>query len=364
VKEGWPTSSSPVRETLAVESVDVLVVGAGQSGLGTAHWLRELAPELSCLLVDGSSRVGASWEDRWESLRLFTPRRYSALPGLAFPHGKRNPTKLEMADYLRDYAAPFDVRLDWPVHRLVRTDAGFVVNGEIRARHVVIAAGPYPRAYLPDAADKLNETVHQLHSSEYSNPIALPAGDVLVVGGGNSAAQIALELSRTRRVTVVAGGATWYLPESVLGVSTYSWLSLFGVLDAPTDGRAGRLVRRNREGVFGTELRTAVRRGQLGLLPRRVTGACGSDVLLDDGTALPVSVVLWCTGFQPDYPWLDVQGALDDTGAPLHDDGTSPVPGLHWMGLPWLRGLDSAIVHGVSADARQTVIKIVAASRP
>jgi putative flavoprotein involved in K+ transport len=338
------------------ESLDVLVVGAGQAGLGTAYWLTR-SPGLRVLVVDRNP-VGQSWVDRWDSLVLFTPRRFSALPGLAFPAGPtRCPTRLEMADYLRGYAEHFDlpVRTGVEVRRITTAAGGFEVetsDGALGARHVVLAAGPFARPHVPPVAAGLSPRVHQLHSSAYRSPQDVPAGDVLVVGGGNSAAQLAVELSSTHRVTVAAPRPPWYLPTSVLGVDLYRWLWLSGVLDARADSRLARRVQRRGDPVVGQELRDLVLAGRTTVVPHRVVGADGDEVLLADGTALPVTSVLWCTGYRPDTSFLDVPGAVDADGAPVHTAGASPVAGLHWMGLPWQTRLGSSIVHGVDRDAR------------
>ncbi|MDP9436165.1 MAG: NAD(P)/FAD-dependent oxidoreductase [Actinomycetota bacterium] len=337
------------------EHVDVLVLGAGQAGLAAGYWLTR-EPGLRVLVVERGG-VGQSWLDRWDSLVLFTPRSFSSLPGLPFPSGRtRSPDRSEFAAYLRAYAERFDlpVRTGVDVHLLRGQDGAFVAEtsqGAVRAAHVVVATGPFQRPHVPEAADALAPEVVQLHSYGYRSPAQLPAGDVLVVGGGNSAAQLAVELAATHWVTVASPGPPWYLPVSLLGVDLYWWTWLTGVLDARSDSRVARYVQRRGDAVVGTELRELVRAGTVRLLPHRVTGAHGRCVRLADGSALAVSSVLWCTGFRPDTDWIDVPGALDADGAPVHEAGASPVPGLHWMGLPWQTRLNSSIIHGTDGDA-------------
>lgn len=344
------------------EHVDVLVVGAGQAGLGTAYWLTR-APGLRVLVVDRAP-VGQSWVDRWDSLVLFTPRRFSALPGLAFPAGPtRCPDRLEMAAYLRRYAERFElpVRTDVEVHRLTGPAGAFVAetsHGTVRARHVVLASGPFSRPYVPPAAARLSPRVHQLHSCDYSSPRDVPPGDVVVVGGGNSAAQLAVELSATHRVTVVCPREPWYLPTSVLGVDLYWWLRLSGVLNADADSRVVRHVRRRGDAVVGRDLQELARSGRVTVVPHRVVASEREVLELADGSELPVSSVLWCTGFRPDTRWLDLPGATDADGAPVHTGGASPVAGLHWMGLPWQTRLNSSIIDGVDRDARAVAQRV------
>lgn len=345
------------------DEVDVLVVGAGQAGLAASHALA--STPLRVLVVDRAP-VGQSWVDRWDSLVLFTPRRYSALPGLAFPPGPgRCPTRLEMARYLRSYAAHhrLPVRAGVEVRRLSADGSRFVADtssGAVRARDVVVATGPFSVPSVPAASDGLADTVVQLHSRDYRTPRDVPGGDLLVVGGGNSAAQLAVELAATHRVTVAASRPPWYLPTSVLGLDLYRWLSLTGLLTADRDSRTARYVRRRGDPVVGTTLRDLVRAGRVDLRPSRVVLGHGDAVELADGSRLAVSTVLWCTGYRPDSSWLDVPGALDARGAPVQVAGASPVAGLHWLGLPWQTRLDSAIVHGLGHDARVLAGRVLA----
>lgn len=347
--------------------VDVLVVGAGQAGLGVAYWLGK-HPELDVLVVDALP-VGQSWAERWDSLQLFTPRRFSALPGHRFPSGStRSPSRLEMAEYLRSYVTRFalPVRTGVRVRRLSRAEGGFVAEttrGVVRAGQVVLATGPFRQPYVPPAGAAVDPSVFQLHSFDYRRPDDLPPGDVLVVGGGNSAAQLALELAATHRVSIASPGPLWFLPEDIAGASMYWWALLTGVLNAKADAWISRYVRRRGDAIVGRQLRGLLARGEVRLLPHRVVAGHGRSVELADGSRVPVDAVLWCTGFRPDTDWIDVPGALDRSGAPLHDKGASPVPGLHWMGLPWQTRLNSSIIDGVDRDARRTARRVLAGSR-
>lgn len=348
-----------------VREVDVLVIGAGQAGLGTAYWLQRRG-DLEVLVLDAAP-VGQSWIDRWDSLQLFTPRRFSALPGLRFPKGPtRSPSRTEMARYLRAYVDRFGLPVETGVrvHRLTTGPSGFCAEtsaGVVHARHVVLATGPFHVPFVPGAGAQLDPSVTQLHSYDYRRPDDVPPGRVLVVGGGNSAAQLAVELAATHDVTVASPGEPWFLPEDVLGVSMYWWTLLTGVLNAAADARVSRYVRRRGDAVVGRQLRELARSGRVRLLPHRVVAGHGDQVELADGTRVPVSTVLWCTGFRPDTAWVEVEGAVDGDGAPRHHEGASPVAGLHWMGLPWQTRLNSSIIDGVDRDARRTARRILAA---
>ncbi len=343
------------------QSVDVLIIGGGQAGLGTAYWLqRTTGLEVQIIEV---AAVGNSWLERWESLRLFTPRRFSALPGMRFPAGEAFPTKTEVAEYLRRYADRFGlpVQTGHEVQRLTETVGEFRVETSraiIRARHVVIATGPFAAPYVPRAGRDLPDSVFQLHSGDYRRPGDIPDGDVVIVGGGNSAAQLAVELADTHRVTMVSPRPPWFLPATLLGADLYWWLYLTGTLNARTTSPVSRYVRRRGDAIIGTDLRREIKAARVGLLTQRVTGADGRDLVLADGSRVRAENVLWCTGFRPDLRWLEVPGALDPAGEPMHRGGASPVPGLHWMGLPWQTRLNSSIVDGVDRDAHATAKRI------
>jgi putative flavoprotein involved in K+ transport len=350
------------RVTSAPSVHDVLVVGAGQAGLGTAWWLTRKG--IRDVVVLDVGEVGGSWLRRWDSLQLFTPRRFSSLPGRRFPAGPTpSPDRTEMAGYLRSYAARLGVpvRTGTPVTRLTRDDGGFCAqtpDGPVRARQVVLAVGPFTRPRVPAASQQLDPSVHQLHSSRYRRPADVPPGPVLVVGGGNSAAQLAVELAATHQVTVVAPREPRFLPERRWGVGIYWWLLLSGVLNAGSGSRVARGVRRRGDAIVGRDLARLRDAGSIGWLTGRVVGAHGTALRLDDGRAVEVSAVLWCTGSLPETGWLDVPGALDADGLPLHDRGASPVAGLHWMGLPWQTRVNSSIIDGVDRDARRTARRI------
>ncbi|MET3808251.1 putative flavoprotein involved in K+ transport [Nakamurella sp. UYEF19] len=344
-----------------VQSVDVLIVGAGQAGLGAAFWLQRITG-LDVQVIEQNT-IGGSWLARWDSLRLFTPRRFSGLPGMRFPPGARFPDKRDVAEYLRGYAERFALPVEaghqvshlWQSGELfhARTD-----RAEFRARHVVVAAGPFSRPYLPPAADALDAEVFQLHSAAYGRPGDIPGDDVIVVGGGNSAAQLSVELAPTHQVTVISPRKPWYLPTTLLGVDLYWWLYLTRTLNAGASTSVSRYVRGRGDSIIGTELRREVQSGRIRLITGRVIGASGKDLTLADSSHVRAHNVLWCTGYRPGLDWIDLPGALDERGEPVHVRGASPVAGLHWMGLPWQSRLNSSIIDGVNRDAHATAKRI------
>lgn len=344
----------PAPQSVEPTQLDVLIIGAGQAGLGTAYWLDRLGVH-SVQVIDATP-IGDSWLNRWDSLRLFTPRRFSALPGLPFPPGPGNPTRVEVARYLRSYADyhALPVATGHPVRQLTSTEQHFLASTGtacFAARQVVVATGPFSRPYRPKAASSLNSTVAQLHSADYHVPSDVPDGDVVVVGGGNSAAQLAIELADRHAVTLVSPRPPWFLPERLLGVDLYWWLYLSRTLNADNDARISRYVRRRGDAIVGTELRRHIREGRVRLRAARVVDAAHDTLHLSDGAPLHATTVLWCTGYRPDLAWLHVRGAVDADGQPIHDRGVSPLAGLHWMGLPWQTRLNSSLINGVDRDA-------------
>ena len=344
-----PNEHLPVTETK--DPLDVIVVGGGQAGLATAYHLRERG--LRFLVVDAGPSLGHSWRSRWDSLRLFTPAEHDGLPGMDFPAPAGTyPTKDEVADYLATYAARFElpVLLDCAVTRLEREADGFAVHtsqGLLRARHVVVATGPFQTPAVPRVAAGLGPEVVQLHSSAYRNPADLPSGEVVVVGAGNSGRQIALELAATHDVSLAVGTESLELPQRLLGRDLFWWLTRLGVITKTADSRLARRMRARGDLVIGTPL-SRLRRSGVRIRPRLVS-ASGSEVGFESGVARPAAVV-WATGYRADHSWIDVPGAVID-GAVVHERGISPVPGLAFVGLPWQHTRGSALLGFVREDA-------------
>jgi putative flavoprotein involved in K+ transport len=335
------------------EYVDVLVIGAGQAGLAVGWHLREQRIT-SFLLLDAGPEVGHMWRSRWDSLRLFTPAEYDALPGTPFPAPAGTyPTKDEVADYLRGYAAAFElpVRLNTRVTRLTKTGDTFHADtstGPIRAGQVVIATGPFQTPAVPTLARHLAADVVQLHSADYRNPDQLPEGPVLVVGAGNSGLQIAAELAATRPVTVAVGTRPPMLPQRLLGRDLFWWLSRLGLITKTADSRLARRLQKKGDLVIGTRWRNLAR---LGIQVRpRLDDVDLSTAMFADGTVTTVAAVVWATGYRSDYSWLDIPGAVDDDKV-ANVRGITAIPGLSVLGLPWLHTRGSALLGYVKDDA-------------
>lgn len=306
-------------------------------------------------MLDAGERVGDPWRARWDSLTLFSPARYSALPGMAFPGDpERFPSKDEMAEYLERYAARFAVPLRHRhrVTRLWRRGRGFVLetsSGTYEAEQVIVATGAFQRPVVPRIASQLADDVFQVHSAGYRNPAQLPDGPVLVVGAANSGIQIAEELAATREVTIAVGTKLPALPRRILGKDLFWWLDQLGLVRIPVRSRAGRLLIRSPDFLPGLSLRQLAREHAVHLGGRAVR-AHGSTVALADGAEVPVAGVVWATGYRNDFGWIDVP-VLDADGEPIQRRGTTPGRGLYFVGLRRMHTPGSTLIGWVGRDA-------------
>ena len=336
-----------------VERFNTIVIGAGQAGLAAGYEL--MARDIDVLIVTAESRVGDNWRRRWDSLRLFTPAQYSGLPGMPFPApSKHLPDKDEVAAYLERYAERFDlpVRLDAGVDSLGWDGDGYVLRAggsTIEADNVVVATGPFQRPYIPAVASRLSPSIHQVHSSEYVGPFELPDGPALVVGAGNSGAQIALELARFRKVCL-AGRNTGHLPRRLLGRDIFDWIWP-PMKRFTTDTRPGRVLRRRMTGgdaLIGIPERMLASAGVVRM--GRLTDERGGFPLFG-AEVLEAPVIVWATGFRPDYRWINL-AVLDADGYPRHRRGVAmDSPGLYFVGLRFQHRMTSSLLGGVGADA-------------
>ena len=333
-------------------SYDVVVIGGGQAGLATAWHLARHG--LDHVVLEAAGELGHSWRSRWESLRLFTPAEYDGLPGMAFPASAGTyPGRDDVARYLRDYAAAFDLRVELgaPVTRLSRSATGFDIRtpgGTVRSRQVVVATGPFQVPVTPPPGARLDESVRQLHSADYRGPHDLPRGPVLVVGGGNSGFQIAEELAAARPVDLSIGSENPLLPQRFLGRDLFWWLRRLGLLRVTAGSRLARRMQSRGEFVIGTPRRRLQAAG-VRFRPR-LLDASGRTVRFADGSTLDVGTILWATGYRSDHSWIDVAGVVEG-GAVVHRRGVTDVPGLYFVGLPWQHTRGSALLGFVGDDA-------------
>jgi putative flavoprotein involved in K+ transport len=345
------------------DSYEVLVIGAGQAGLTLGYYLRQAGVRF--LIVDAADQVGSAWAQRWDSLVLFTPRRYNAMPGLSFNGDlDQEPTRDEVIAYLHRYATEFDlpIHVNSAVTALHHADGRYVAElptGTIHADHVVVATGPFQLPRIPDFASSVASDVYQTHSSGYRRPIDLPPGRVVVVGGGNTGYQIAEELAADHPVVLAVGSRQPPLPRRLLGQQIFWWLTTLRMQRITIDSRLGRRLR-DRETLIGSSPAKAKRRG-ITLKPRALD-ASGRAVRFADGTSVEADAIIWATGFESDYSWIQLPIA-DQQGLPRHRRGVTDQPGLYFLGLQWQHTRGSALLGLGSDDARYIVQHIIATSK-
>ncbi|HEX3327066.1 MAG TPA: NAD(P)/FAD-dependent oxidoreductase [Actinomycetota bacterium] len=329
-----------------------MVIGAGQAGLAIGSFIKKEGRRF--VNLDSADSIAAAWRTRWESLTLFTPRRYSGLPGLPFPGDPEGyPSRDEVIAYLGQYAQTFDlpIELNSRVRRLSSEGGRFLLEVDdrmITADQVVVATGPFQMPFVPEFASRLAPEVFQVHSTGYRKPSDVPDGTVLVVGGGNTGFQIAKELATAHEVCLAVGSRQTPLPQRFLGRDLFWWLTKTGVLNKTVESRLGRKLR-HRDTLIGSSPRELRRRYGVELKPRAVD-ASGRVVRFEDGSELEVDALIWATGYRPDYSWIELP-VLDPDGRLNHRRGMTGVSGLYFLGLTWQHTRGSALIGWVKDDA-------------
>ncbi|MHB9031760.1 MAG: flavin-containing monooxygenase [Anaerolineae bacterium] len=342
-----------------------IVIGGGQAGLAAGYYLVQRGSDF--IILDENQRSGEAWRRRWDSLRLFTPSKYSGLPGMPFPGEDFSfPTKDEAAAYLEKYARQFrlPIRYGIKADELIRGEHGFQVStkaGYLAAANVIVATGAYQVPHTPPFARELDSAIMQVHSSAYRNPQQFPVQNILVVGVGNFGAEIGLELARAGKKVWLSGRDVGRIPADkvgrLLGGKPY-WFLVSRVLSVNTPlGRkmrskiihhGGPLIRVNPQEISDAGIARV----------SRVSGVQSGRPQTEDGQVLPVEGVVWATGFRPDYGWIKFP-IFDAYGYPSHQRGIVPqAPGLYFVGLPFQTALSSTLLGGVGADAEYIVRQV------
>lgn len=330
---------------------EVIVVGGGQAGMAAGYYLAQAG--IGFLILDAGARAGHAWAQRWDTLELFTPARYSSLPGLAFPGDPRHyPGKDEVAGYMAAYARAFalPVRYNTRVTALEPAAGGYRLHtsaGIYEAGQVIVATGAYQRPFIPPVAAGLSGEVAQLHSAAYRNPAQIPGDQVLVAGAANSGAQIAADLAGTHRVWLSRGAPIRRLPRRILGIPIHALGDRLGLIPAPFESWRGRTQRGDL--LVGASLRQLARRHHI-QLAARTTHAAGNTVTFADGHALDVSAVVWATGYRSGYSWIHLP-VLGPNGLPRHQRGVTESSGLYFLGMHNQYSRGSSLIHWVRHDA-------------
>lgn len=344
---------------------ETVVIGGSQAGLSMGYYLAQERNDF--VILEASQRIGDRWRNRYDSLHLFTPARFSRLAGRPFPGDPYHaPTKDEMADYLEAYAAEFQlpVLLNTHVDHLAWDGTQFHLTAgerEFQADQIVVATGGYQVPNMPSFASQLDPLIHQLHSYDYRNPATLPDGDVLVVGVGNSGAEIALELASSRKV-LLSGTPPAMLPRPphpILASVVFAVLHWVISRGNPIGRKLIEKLSTMGTPVEGTSEADFAKAG-IERLPR-MTGADRGKPTFADGTRRDVDAIVWATGYRLDFRWIDLPIFDDREGTPIHDRGVARhQPGLYFLGLPFQYAASSALIPGVSRDAKFLAQKISA----
>jgi putative flavoprotein involved in K+ transport len=353
-----------------IESIDTLVIGAGQAGLSAGYHLA--ARGLPFVILDADARIGDHWRQRWDSLRLYSPARYDSLPGMRFPAPSFHwPTGREMADYLEAYARRFElpVRSATRVERVEPVDDGFSVSTvgghRFAARQVIVASGPFRRPNVPAFAAALDPSIRQLHSHDYRNPAQLRDGPVLVVGLSHSGADIAFEAAEAGHRTILSGKSHGQVPMRVTDTKRAipGWPVVefvFGhvlTIRTPIGRRMRPEVRKSGGPLLRVRLADLDRAG-VERHDEKTVGVRDGRPMLADGTILDVANVIWATGYRPDYAFVAAPIVGQD-GWPVEERGVSPtVPGLYFLGVPFQYAFTSMLVAGAGRDAKYVVDRL------
>jgi putative flavoprotein involved in K+ transport len=338
---------------------DALVIGAGQAGLAAGYHLKQAG--LRFAILESGEAPGGSWPHYYDSLVLFSPAEYSSLPGMPFPGDPDHyPTRDEVVAYLRKYADTFalpvisgarvaTVHRDGDWFRVTTTAGAMFVT-----RSVIAATGSFGNPYIPDLPGRSEYQGRVLHAFDYREPSPFAGQRIVVVGGANSAVQIAVELARVARVTLALRSRIFWTPQRILGKDGHFWLRVTGL------DRSRFLSDQSTPVVdAGRRYRTAVRASRPDARPmfKRFTER---GVVWRNGDAEDVDTVILATGYRPNLQYLSGLGALDARGLPLQKRGASTtVPGLYYVGLSGQRNFASATLRGVGEDAAVVVERLL-----
>lgn len=335
--------------------LDYVVIGGAQAGLAMAYHLKKMNKNF--LVVDGEDQIGASWLNRWDSLKLFTSTTYNNLPGLKFDAPKNHyPSKFEVANYFKTYVQKFDipVQLNTLVTAVRKTNKGFFIthkDGEISAKNVIVATGPFHIPYTPPCHTKLASSILQMHSNYYKTPEQLQSGDALVVGAGDSGYQILNELSKDGSRTVYFSGDTTVksIPQQFLGKTIWWWFTVTGFLSFTKYSWLGKRINAAKQPVIGTNVKEILARKNV-IAVGRTNDALNEKLFFEKKKVSTIKNIIWATGYRPNFNWIEGL-ELNADNYPKNKRGVSNIKGLYFIGLPWMYTRGSATLGGVQKDA-------------
>nr|WP_042187493.1 NAD(P)/FAD-dependent oxidoreductase [Kibdelosporangium sp. MJ126-NF4]CEL18132.1 Putative monooxygenase [Kibdelosporangium sp. MJ126-NF4]CTQ90639.1 Putative monooxygenase [Kibdelosporangium sp. MJ126-NF4] len=342
---------------------DVVVIGAGQSGLTAAHTLTTHG--LNPLVLEAGPEPVGSWPSYYDSLTLFSPAQHSTMPGLDFPSDPNHyPHRDEVVSYLRHYATTLDaeIRTNTTVTTVQAHDThGYLVHtahGEtIHTAGIVAATGSFGNPHLPTLPGQDQFTGRVLHVADYRNPKQHHGERVVVVGAGNSAIQVAYELADIATVTLATNRPIAFMPQRRDGQDVHHWLTSTGFDQLPPEWLihyvGGTLV------LDTGDYQAALDNGRMNRRPM-FTAFDTDGVIWADGTREQVDTVLFATGYRPHLNYLTPLDTLDN-GIPRHSGGISAThPGLVYVGLEFQRSFASNTLRGVHRDAQHVIPALAA----
>jgi putative flavoprotein involved in K+ transport len=340
---------------------DTIVIGAGQAGLAAGYHLRRAG--LDFVILEGESQPGGSWPHYYDSLMLFSPAGRSSLPGMPFPGNRHHyPARDEVTAYLRHYAGHFELPIitDASVVDAEQAAEGFRVNTQqgtsYYGRSIIAATGAFHRPYTPHLPSQGAFQGQILHSAAYRHPAPFQGQRVVVVGAGNSAIQIGVELAQVAHVTLATHQPIRFRPQQLLGRDIHHWARLLGLDRLPL---GPWLASRVGQGVLDTGVYQAAIAAQQPDRRPMFVRFTPTGIIWADGVEEPIDIVIFATGYVPNLDYLAALGALDDDGQALHRHGVSTmVPRLAYVGLHNQWTYASATLRGVGPDAAYVVSAI------
>lgn len=342
---------------------DFIIIGAAQAGLSMAYHLKK--NDKNFLIIDKENEIGASWLNRWNSLKLFTPTEFNHLEGMPFPAPKGNyPNKYEVAGYFKAYAKTFDfpIQLNTFADCVEKSDNYFTIKtnkGDLLCKEVIIATGPFHIPYTPKFHNNISEDIFQIHSNYYKNPDQLQDGETLVVGGGDSGFQILDEISKNTESTTYFSGNTDIrtLPQEILGKTLWWWFTITGFLSFSKDSWIGKKISKSKQPIIGTDVKSIIKRNNVVPVGYTINSE-NNTIKTTKKTLNNIKNIVWATGYKPNFKWIN-NIELTRDGYPKHHRGISTTNGLYFIGLPWLHTRGSATLGGIKKDAKYLAQKIV-----
>ncbi|MBU8764160.1 NAD(P)/FAD-dependent oxidoreductase [Micrococcus luteus] len=342
--------------------LDTIVIGGGQAGLASGYHLRKQGVQF--LILEASDQVGGSWPRYYDSLKLFSPARFASLPGMKFPsEPNRYPQRDEVTIYLQDYSRTFQlpVMTNQRVDSITRDGEGFTIitmaGDTFWSRTIINATGSFHNPFTPAITGQGAYQGHILHSSAYRTPEPFINQRVVVVGRGNSAVQIAVELAEVSKTSLAVLRPVQLMKQKVWGQDLHFWIKVMGIDTFPF-WRLGKTAPSSASVIDLGEYKERLAAGKPDQQPM-FTSFYEGGVIWPNGIKEPVNTVIFATGYRPHLPYLQAIGALNAEGRPLHKAGVSTVPGLYYVGLEGQRSFASATLRGVGPDAAFVIGKLL-----